>query len=151
MESLMDAVRAIRNLRAERKVPIAQKIQVRLVVAEPERYGSAEQLLRNLVGANRITLSSERGEVAKTDIHLVCEGTEVFVPLASLVDIEEEKKRIDAEIERMRGEVARADGKLSNEKFVARAPEAVVNEERRKRAVAVDMLETLIRRRADLD
>ena len=151
MESLMDVVRAIRNLRAERKVPIAQKITVRLVVNDPAGYGSAEQLLAKLVGAERITLSAERGEVSKTDIHLVCEGAEAFIPLASLVDLEEEKQRVDKEIERLRGEVARADGKLANEKFVSRAPEAVVNEERRKRAVAADMLETLLRRRADLE
>ncbi len=151
MESLMDIVRAIRNLRAERKVPIAQKIAVRLVVADPKTYGGAEQLLMKLVGAERITLSDQRGEVAKTDIHLVCEGAEAFIPLASLVDLEEERARIEKEIERIKGEIARADGKLSNEKFVQRAPEAVVNEERRKRAVAIDMLETLQKRRADLN
>jgi len=67
------------------------------------------------------------------------------------VDLEEERARIEKEIERIKGEIARADGKLSNEKFVQRAPEAVVNEERRKRAVAVDMLETLQKRRADLN
>lgn len=151
MESLMDVVRAIRNLRAERKVPIAQKIAVRLVVADPKAYGGAEQLLMKLIGAERITLSDQRGEVAKTDIHLVCEGAEAFIPLASLVDLEEERARIEKEIERIKGEIARADGKLSNEKFVQRAPEAVVSEERRKRAVAVDMLETLQKRRADLN
>ncbi|MDO4853729.1 MAG: valine--tRNA ligase, partial [Clostridia bacterium] len=131
--------------------PIAQKIAVRLVVADPKTYGGAEQLLMKLVGAERITLSDQRGEVAKTDIHLVCEGAEAFIPLASLVDLAEERARIEKEIERIKGEIARADGKLSNEKFVQRAPEAVVNEERRKRAVAVDMLETLQKRRADLN
>ena len=104
-----------------------------------------------LVGADSITMSDVRGEIAKTDIHLVCEGAEAFIPLASLVDLDEERARLEKEIERMRGEVARADAKLSNEKFISRAPEAVVNEERRKRAVAAEMLETLIRRRADLD
>ncbi len=151
METLMDAVRSIRNLRAERKVPIAQKIEVRLVVPEPKLFGSAEQLLMKLVGAEKITMSSERTEAAKTDIHLVCEGAEAFIPLASLVDLEEEKARIEKEIERVRGEVSRADAKLANEKFVSKAPEAVVAEERRKRAVAEDMLQTLIKRRADLD
>ena len=124
MESLMDAVRAIRNLRAERKVPIAQKIAVRLVVADPASFSGAEQLLMRLVGADSITMSDVRGEIAKTDIHLVCEGAEAFIPLASLVDLDEERARLEKEIERMRGEVARADAKLSNEKFISRAPEA---------------------------
>ena len=151
MESLMDVVRAVRNLRAERKVPIAQKIAVRLVVPNPNAYQGAEQLLMRLVGAERISLSDERGAVAKTDIHLVCEGAEVFIPLASLVDLDEERARVEKEIERMRGEVTRADAKLSNEKFVSRAPEAVVSEERRKRAVAEEMLQTLLKRREDLN
>lgn len=150
METLMEVVRSIRNLRAERKVPIAQKIEVRLVVPNPADFGSADQLMMKLVGAEKITVSSERGETLKTDIHLVCEGAEAFIPLASLVDLDEERARVDKEIERMRGEVARADAKLSNEKFVSRAPEAVVNEERRKRAVAAEMLETLLKRKADL-
>ena len=151
MESLMDVVRAVRNLRAERKVPLAQKIAVRLVVPNPNAYQGAEQLLMRLVGAVRISLSDERGAVAKTDIHLVCEGAEVFIPLASLVDLDEERARVEKEIERMRGEVTRADAKLSNEKFVSRAPEAVVSEERRKRAVAEEMLQTLLKRREDLN
>ncbi len=150
METLMEVVRSIRNLRAERKVPIAQKIEVRLVVPNPADFGSADQLMMKLVGAEKITVSSERGETLKTDIHLVCEGAEAFIPLASLVDLDEERARVDKEIERMRGEVARADAKLANEKFVSRAPEAVVNEERRKRAVAAEMLETLLKRKADL-
>ncbi len=149
-ETLMEVVRSIRNLRAERKVPIAQKIEVRLVVPNPDTFGSAEQLMMKLVGAEKISVSSERGETLKTDIHLVCEGAEAFIPLASLVDLDEERARVDKEIERVRGEVARADAKLANEKFVSRAPEAVVNEERRKRAVAVEMLETLLIRKADL-
>ena len=150
METLMEVVRSIRNLRAERKVPIAQKIEVRLVVPNPADFGSADQLMMKLVGAEKITVSSERGETLKTDIHLVCEGAEAFIPLASLVDLDEERARVDKEIERMRGEVARADAKLANEKFVSRAPEAVVNEERRKRAVAAEKLETLLKRKADL-
>ncbi len=150
METLMEVVRSIRNLRAERKVPIAQKIEVRLAVPNPADFGSADQLMMKLVGAEKITVSSERGETLKTDIHLVCEGAEAFIPLASLVDLDEERARVDKEIERMRGEVARADAKLANEKFVSRAPEAVVNEERRKRAVAAEMLETLLKRKADL-
>ncbi len=150
METLMEVVRSIRNLRAERKVPIAQKIEVRLAVPNPADFDSADQLMMKLVGAEKITVSSERGETLKTDIHLVCEGAEAFIPLASLVDLDEERARVDKEIERMRGEVARADAKLANEKFISRAPEAVVNEERRKRAVAAEMLETLLKRKADL-
>ena len=151
METLMDVVRAIRNVRAERKVPIGQKIQVRVVAPHPEAFGCAGQLLCRLIGADNVALCCDCGDVKKTDVHLVCKGAEAFIPLASLVDLDEERARIDKEILRMQGEIARADGKLANEQFIARAPEAVVTEERRKRGVAVEMLTKLQERRANLD
>lgn len=138
-------------MRAERKVPVGLKIKAKLVVAEKEKYAALESLLMKLIGADEIRFTSERGDVQKTDVHLVCEGAEAYIPLASLVDLDEERARIDKEIERMNGEVARALGKLSNEKFVQRAPEAVVNEERRKLETAKEMLARLIERRADLN
>ena len=150
METLMETVRAIRNVRAEKKVPIGQKIEIRLIVPDPKPLESMSRLLMKLVGAERILITDQREEPAKTDVHLVCKGAEAFIPLASLVDIEAEKARIAKEIDRIRGEITRADGKLANEKFVARAPEAVVNEERKKRAVALEMLESLKSRLADL-
>ncbi len=150
MEVLMETVRAIRNVRAEKKVPIGQKIEIKLIVPDPEPIKRTAKLLMKLVGAEKIAVTDKREEPEKTDVHLVCKGAEAFIPLASLVDIEAEKSRIMKEIERMEGEIARADGKLANEKFLARAPETVVNEERRKRIVAAEMLESLKSRLSDL-
>ena len=139
----MEAVRAIRNVRAEKKVPIAQKITVKMIVPSPNDYFGAKAFLMKLIGADSILITDQKGENSRTDIHLVCKGMEVFIPLASLIDIDVERERIKKEIERVKGEVSRADAKLSNEKFVSRAPETVVNEERRKLAVAEEMLITL--------
>ncbi len=151
METIKDVIRAIRNVRAERKVPVGLKIKAKLIMPEPERFESLNGLLMKLIGADEIRFASERGDVQKTDVHLVCEGAEAYIPLASLVDLDEERARIEKEIERVKGEVARAEGKLSNEKFVAKAPEAVVNEERRKLEAANEMLKRLLERRADLN
>ena len=150
-ETLKDVVRAIRNVRAERKVPMGMKIRAKLIVPDPKAFGPVEKLLEKLIGAERIEITNMRGDVQKTDVHLVCSGAEAYIPLASLVDLNEERARIEKEIERMKGEVARAEGKLSNEKFVSKAPEAVVNEERRKLDAAREMLARLIERRADLN
>jgi valyl-tRNA synthetase len=149
-ETLKDVVRAIRNVRAERKVPVGLKIRAKLVVPDPNVFGTASKLLMKLIGAESVEITDDRGDVQKTDVHLVCEGAEAYIPLASLVDLDEERARIDKEIERVKGEVIRAEGKLSNEKFVSRAPEAVVNEERRKLEAAKEMLNRLIERRNDL-
>ena len=150
-ETLKDVVRAIRNVRAERKVPVGLKIKAKLIVPDPTSFGAVEKLLMKLIGAEHIEITDVRGDVQKTDVHLVCSGAEAYIPLASLVDLDEERARIDKEIERMKGEVARAEGKLSNEKFVSRAPEAVVAEERRKLEAAKEMLARLEVRRADLN
>ncbi len=149
-ETLKDVVRAIRNVRAERKVPVGLKIRAKLVVPDPNVFGTASKLLMKLIGAESVEITDDRGDVQKTDVHLVCEGAEAYIPLASLVDLDEERARIDKEIKRVKGEVIRAEGKLSNEKFVSRAPEAVVNEERRKLEAAKEMLNRLIERRNDL-
>ena len=150
-ETLKDVVRAIRNVRAERKVPAGLKIKAKLVVPNPSAFGTVNKLLMKLIGAEHVEITNERGDVQKTDVHLVCDGAEAYIPLASLVDLDEERARIDKEIERVKGEAARAEGKLSNEKFVSKAPEAVVNEERRKLDAAREMLERLMERRADLN
>ena len=150
-ETLKEIVRSIRNVRAERKVPVGLKIKAKLVVPDPAAFGTVSKLLMKLIGAENVEITDERGEVQKTDVHLVCNGAEAYIPLASLVDLDEERARIDKEIERVKGEVARAVGKLSNEKFVAKAPETVVNEERRKLEAAKEMLARLTERRADLN
>ena len=98
----------------------------------------------------KTTISDQRGQALKSDVHIVCEKAEAFIPLASLVDLDKERERIDKEIERVKGEIARAQSKLSNEKFVSRAPEAVVNEERRKLQAGEDMLKKLQERREAL-
>ena len=151
METMKDVVRAIRNVRAERKVPVGLKITAKVVVPDPESFGAVSKLLMKLINAESVVVTSERGDVQKTDVHLVCDGAEAYIPLASLVDLDEERARIDKEIERVKGEIARAEGKLANEKFVAKAPEAVVNEERRKLEAAKEMLVRLTERRADLN
>jgi len=153
MEAAMEIVRAIRNLRAEMKVPPAQKISMKLVAAE-ETAKALEAImpyLLRLAGAETVETMTEAVGVNKNDVHLVCSAAEVYIPLASLVDLDKERARVQKEIERVEGEIQRANTKLSNERFVSKAPEAVVEEERKKLAVAVEMLEKLQQRMEDLN
>ncbi len=152
MESIMEVVRSVRNMRAEMKVPPAQRITMRLVVPETDRsaYENVCGYIERLAGADQVTVSPEKGESLKTDVHLVCSGAEVFIPLASLVDIEKEQARIGKEIDRINGEIKRAESKLGNASFMAKAPEAIVEEERAKLATAQEMLQKLLQRKVDL-
>ena len=150
METIMDLVKSIRNIRADLKVPPAQRIEARIITAEPKALEGAEGYLLKLAGVEKTTIGSERGQVLKSDVHIVMEKAEAFIPLASLVDLDKERERIDKEIERVKGDIARANGKLANAKFVSRAPEAVVNEERRKLQAGEEMLQKLQERREAL-
>ena len=152
MEAAMEIVRGIRNLRAEMKVPPAQRISMRLV-AQEAAAGSLQSImpyLLRLAGAEDAVVTTDAAGVNRNDVRLTCAAADVYIPLASLVDLDKERARVEKEIERVQGEIDRARGKLANERFVSKAPAAVVEEERRKLAVAQEMLEKLRQRRADL-
>jgi len=141
MEKMMELVRSIRNLRAEMKVPPAQRIGARLVVdqADAEAFATMTGYLGKLAGVENATVSTETGEIPKSDVHIVCEGIEAVIPLSSLIDPEKERARIQKEIERVSGDISRAEAKLSNEGFLAKAPQSVVDEEKAKQSAAEEM------------
>jgi len=141
----MELVRSIRNLRAEMKVPPAQRIGARLVVdqADAEAFATMTGYLGKLAGVENATVYTETGEIPKSDVHIVCEGIEAVIPLSSLIDPEKERARIQKEIERVSGDISRAAAKLSNEGFLAKAPQSVVDEEKAKQSAAEEMLAKL--------
>ncbi len=145
MNKLMELVRSIRNLRAEMKVPPAQKISARLIVdpADRDAFVIMSGYLNKLAGVEHVTVSTQAGEIPKNDVHIVCEGVEAVIPLSSLIDPEKEKARVQKEIERLESDIQRATTKLSNEGFLAKAPQNVVEEEKGKLALATDMLAKL--------
>ena len=74
-------------------------------------------------------------------VTVVCDGAKIFIPFGELVDIEKELERLNKEIVRLEGEIARVDNKLSNEKFVSKAPAKVIDEEKAKKEKYTRMLE----------
>jgi valyl-tRNA synthetase len=145
MNKLMELVRSVRNLRAEMKVPPAQKISARLIVdpADRDAFVTMSGYLNKLAGVEHVTVSIQTGEIPKNDVHIVCEGVEAVIPLSSLIDPEKEKARVQKEIERLDSDIQRATAKLGNEGFLAKAPQSVIEEEKGKLALASDMLAKL--------
>ncbi|MPM42482.1 Valine--tRNA ligase [bioreactor metagenome] len=76
-------------------------------------------------------------------MHIVCDGVEAVIPLSSLIDPEKECARITKEIDRVSGDISRANAKLNNEGFLAKAPQSVVDEEKAKLVAAEEMLSKL--------
>ena len=134
---LIGIVRAIRNIRAEMNLPPGRALDAALVVGASESRGELaadEPLLRTLARLHdlRYLAAGERVSGAATAL---VDGVQVFVPLAGLVDLDEEIKRLGREIGKIDGELAGVESKLGNPSFRERAPEEIVEEQEQKAAV----------------
>ena len=134
MNAVMDAVRAVRNLRAELKIAPGKPINL-TVVAEGdirERVKRNAQSLKSLARVEELEFadSIDEGDKAKyMGTHLP--GLDLFVEVAGLVDVEKELARVDSELATIAKDLDRFNSKLSNEQFIARAPAEIVERDRK--------------------
>ncbi len=152
MDSLMDMVRQIRNIRAEMNVPPSRRAHT-FVVTTLENESvcrEAAPYLNKLAGASTVDVCFSREGIDRNAVSVVSKIGEACIPMNELIDIAKELERLEKERKRWEGEVARANGKLSNQGFMAKAPEKVVEEERAKLANAQEMLEKLNARIRDM-
>ncbi|MGC6388622.1 valine--tRNA ligase [Ewingella sp. S1.OA.A_B6] len=132
LEWIKQAIIAIRNVRAEMNLSPAKPLELLLRGASADAQRRVEQNLNfisSLARLESITIlaAGDKGPVSVTKL---VEGAELLIPMAGLIDKDVELARLDKEIAKLDGEIASIEGKLSNEGFVARAPEAVVAKER---------------------
>ena len=135
VEVLQEAVTSLRRFRADHGLAPARRIEV-YAVAEPARRTLLEaglDAISRLAGVGAWTFVDTADAVDASPVgKVVMSGGELFVPLADLIDLDEERERLQRELEKARGEVRRAEAKLGNAGFVAKAPEQVVAAEREK-------------------
>ena len=142
VEMAMDAIKAIRNIKAEKNVAPSKKIKA-IILAEGEKAEIAkagEAYLKNLANITELIFTESRAEVPQDAVSAVIDGAEIYIPLDDLVDFAEEKARLEKEQKRLEGEVKRSTGMLNNPGFVSKAPEAKIQAEREKLAMYEDML-----------
>ncbi len=150
MELIMDAVRCIRNIRAEAGALPSRKLNA-FIAADDKTADlllSDERYIKSLGNITNITLLKDKTQVSQDVMSGVISGAEIFIPMDDLLDYEAEVERLTKEKEKLIKEVKRIEGKLSNEGFVKKAPEKVVNEEKAKLAGYNDMLEKVTARLA---
>ncbi len=139
MDKIIGCIRAIRNRRAEMNVPPSKKAKLLIVTSDSvtfdERCGA---FFEKLASASDVTVASS-GELENA-VQIVSDGAVLYIPLSDVVDTEKELARLTKEKERLEGEIDRINKKLSNEGFVSKAPEAVINGERAKLEKYQDML-----------
>jgi len=141
MESIMDAIRAIRNRRQELNVPPSKKAALYIQTENSAPFESGVDFLKKLAYASDVTVSKEPPANAADMVIIVSGENRLFLPLAELVDFEKECARLAKEQEKLQAEIARIDAKLANAAFMAKAPEKVVKEEEQKRATYKATLE----------
>lgn len=152
-EMVIDLIRSVRNLRAELNVPLSRRTElfIRPVQLEAGFWKKCSVYIEKLACASSAELISDKPENADKMAAVVTAGGEGYIPMGELIDIVKEKERLLKEKDNLISEVARAQGKLSNEKFVAKAPEAVINAERDKLVKYNDMLASVNARIAALE
>ena len=143
IELIKDAVRGIRNIRTQMNVAPSKKAAM-FVVSEAESvrnvFEEGRLFFASLAGASEVTVQADRNGIAQDAVSVVIPNAAVYIPFAELVDIGQEIERLAKEEKRLQGEVARVNGMLGNEKFMAKAPEAKVAEERGKLEKYTQML-----------
>ncbi len=134
MEAIMEAIKAIRNMRAEVNVNPGKKIPA-TILAVPElleviKANSAYvELLGNIEGLEIADMNSAKPENAMATVNA---GVEVYLPLAGLIDVDKENARLNKELDTLQKDLARVEGKLNNQGFLAKAPDDVVEKEKAK-------------------
>ena len=143
MESVMAAIRAIRNRRTEMNVPPSKKAALYVLTAKPQIFTEGEGFLQRLAYADAVTMLDKEPENLDGMVTITTADAKLYIPMGQLVDVEKELARITKELESQKKFLASLEAKLSNEKFISRAPEAVVAAEREKAQKAKDLIASL--------
>ena len=143
MESVMNAIRAIRNRRAEMNVPPSKKAALYVVTTKPQVFTEGEGFIQRLAYADEVTVLNSDPDNLDGMVCCTTSDAKLYIPMGQLVDVSKELERVEKELEKARKNLAGLETKLNNESFVSRAPEAVVNAEREKAAKARDLIAQL--------
>lgn len=141
LETAMDAIRAIRNIRAEAEAAPSKKLRAFIYADEDmDKVKSAERYISAMANITEITFTKDKAVLPEDVMSAVIAGAEIYIPTDDLLDYRAEFERLSKEKKRLEGEVKRVVGKLSNEGFVSKAPEKVIAAEREKKIMYEDML-----------
>ncbi len=143
IEIIKEEERGIRNVRTEMNVAPSKKATVYVVSRKEEvckTFTEGKLFFASLAYACEVIIQKDKSGIAEDAVSVVIANATVYIPFAELVDIKQEIERLEKEEKRLNGEIARANGMLNNEKFISKAPEAKIAEEREKLAKYTQML-----------
>ena len=144
VETIKEAVRGIRNSRTGMNVPPSRKAKV-FVVSDDERvrdiFEKGKVFFTTLAYASEVVIQSDKSGIDEDAVAVLIPNATVYMPFSDLVDIDKEIERLKNEEKKLEGELKRVNGMLSNEKFISKAPEAKINEEKEKLSKYTIMME----------
>ena len=142
-EMVMNAIKAVRARRSEMNVPPSRKAHLLIATDKKDAFEAGTSYICKLAYASEVSVLDAAPEDSAGMVSVVTDNARMFMPMAELVDLEKEKARIEKELANAEKQLAAQIGKLSNQNFVTRAPEAVVNLEREKKAKLEALIENL--------
>ena len=143
IETMKEAVRGIRNVRTSMNVAPSRKASVYVVSDKKEIcdiFENGKLFFAPLAYASEVLIQADKAGIADDAVSVVIDGATLYIPFAELVDIKQEIERLEKEEKKLSGEIARATGMLSNERFTSKAPAEKVAEERAKLEKYTQML-----------
>ena len=153
VEMIKEAVRSIRGVRTEMNVPPSKKATVYVVAEDAsvrENFEKGKIFFATLASASEVLVQSDKSGIAEDAVSAVIPQAVIYIPFAELVDIEKEIQRLEKEEGRLEKELARVNGMLSNERFISKAPQAKIDEEKGKLEKYTQMMEQVKERLAQL-
>ncbi len=130
MEKIMDVIKAVRARRAEMNVAPSRKAELTVVTSLGDVFSKGIPFFLRLASTTEVEITTEAPQSVDGLVSLVTADAKLYIPLAELVDLDAERKRISKELEKKQKYLAGIQSKLANEKFVSKAPEAVIQRER---------------------
>lgn len=152
MEILKEVIRAVRNIRAEVNTPLSKAVTLLIQAndAKVQDFLTANQnYIMRFCNPDELVIVTELA-VPDMAMSQVITGATIYLPLANLINLTEEIARLEKELAKLDGEVKRVQGKLANERFVSKAPQAVVDQERAKEADYLEKQQAVAQRIAQL-
>ena len=153
IETIKEAVKGIRGVRTQMNVAPSRKASVYVVSDKDEVldiFRTGEVFFGTLAYASDVNIQKDKSGIADDAVSVVIPDATVYIPFAELVDITAEIERLQKEEARLNGEIARSNGMLNNERFISKAPQAKVDEEKEKLAKYTQMLDQVKERLAQL-
>ena len=153
IETIKEAVRNIRNLRADMNVAPSRKALVYVVTASEDVkniFNNSLGFFGTLAYASEVKVQADKAGIPEDAVSTVIPDAVIYIPFAELVDIDKEIERLKKEEGRLQGEIKRCNGMLNNERFTSKAPQAKIDEEKAKLVKYTQMLEQVTERLATL-